>query len=408
VQEADWMPDGDRLAAIRWSGPITTVEFPLGHIVYSAKPPAWVSGLRVNGDRIAFLLHESERFDDRGKAVIADVNGKIVTSSREFVSANGLAWRGDELLISASDNLDNAIYSIDGRGHEHAIARAAGQLALQDAAASGALLVAKLDGRCGIIVKPAGEANERELSWLDGSWVRDLSADGSTIFFDEEGNGGGSTARVFLRRVDGSPAVDLGAGHADALSPDGKWALTRQRFTHPPRLVLIPTGAGQARVLRTGNVEPLDGATWLPGGQRILFQGVERGHKRRTWLLDVASGAMRAVTPEGVAGLVTDGTSVIARRAFYPLDGSAPHPVPFLHPGDFPIRFDGRTIDVLGDSVERIDLATGARTIAFTPGAAKPRETVYTAPPIVSADGRTYAYTYFSITSNLYMLEGAR
>ena len=61
-----------------------------------------------------------------------------------------------------------------------------------------------------------------------------------------------------------------------------------------------------------------------------------------------------------------------------------------------------------GDSIERIDLATGARTIVFTPGAAKPRETVYSAPPIVSADGRTYAYTYFSITSNLYMLEGAR
>lgn len=412
VQEADWMPDGERLALLRWSGPTARVEFPLGRIVYTANPPVWISGLRVspNGNEIAFLLHEAERFDDRGRAVILDANGKTVVTSREFVSANGLAWRGDELVISAADGLDNAVYAIDRRGRERAIARTAGRLVLEDAAASGALLVEREDARCGIIVKPAGETAERELSWLDASWVRDVSRDGRTILFDEEGNGGGSTARLFLRTVDGAPPIDLGAGHADALSPDGKWALARQRFTHPPRLVLVPTGAGQARVLRTANVAAADGAEWLPDGQRILFIGAEPGRKRRDWLIDVASGAMRPVTPEGVVSLVTDGTTIVAKQMFRPLDGSAPRPVPFLRPGDFPIRFDGATLDVVAgdDDVERIDLGTGARTVVFRPGAARPRETVYRSTPIVSADGRSYAYTYFSVTSDLHLLEGAR
>jgi len=412
VQEADWLPDGERLAVIRWPPPIARVEFPLGHVVYTAKPPVWISGLRVspNGNEIAFLLHEAERFDDRGRAVIVDANGKMVMTSREFVSANGLAWRGNELVVSAADNLDNAVYAIDRRGRERAIARTAGRLVLEDAAASGALLVQQQDGRCGIIVKPAGESAERELSWLDGSWVRGISRDGRTILFDEEGNGGGSTARLFLRTVDGAPPIDLGAGHAETLSPDGKWALSRQRFTHPPRLVLIPTGAGQARVLRTGNVEAADGAAWLPDGQRILFIGAERNHKRRDWLIDVASGAMRAVTPEGVMGVVTDGTMIAAKQMFHQLDGSAPRPIPFLRPGDFPIRFDGATLDVVAgdDDVERIDLRTGARTAVFHPGAARPRETVFSGTPIVSADGRSYAYTYFSVTSDLHLLEGAR
>jgi len=85
VQEADWAPDGS-LAAIRWNFPIVRIEYPIGHVVYKAAPPVWVSNLRVSPDgaRIAFLLHESERFDDRGRAVVMDRSGEIVSRSRVF------------------------------------------------------------------------------------------------------------------------------------------------------------------------------------------------------------------------------------------------------------------------------------------------------------------------------------
>ena len=63
----------------------------------------------------------------------------------------------------------------------------------------------------------------------------DLSADGKTLLFDEEGGGGaldysksgGLTYAVYIRKTDGSPAVLLGEGGAVALSPDGKWAIAQ-------------------------------------------------------------------------------------------------------------------------------------------------------------------------------------
>ena len=56
------------------------------------------------------------------------------------------------------------------------------------------------------------ESKERELSWLDYSYPADLSADGKTLLFDEEGGGGaldysksgGFTYAVYFRKTDGS------------------------------------------------------------------------------------------------------------------------------------------------------------------------------------------------------------
>src|SRR6185295_8717856 len=127
----------------------------------------------------------------------------------------------------------NDLYAVDRSGGEHLIARGAGRFNLFDAAPSGAILASREDGRIGIIIRAPGESSERELSWLDGSWARDISAEGRTLLFDEEATGGGPTARVLTRTVDGAPATDLGPGNAVALSPDGKWALARQRFMHP-------------------------------------------------------------------------------------------------------------------------------------------------------------------------------
>ncbi|HEX7678760.1 MAG TPA: winged helix-turn-helix domain-containing protein, partial [Thermoanaerobaculia bacterium] len=204
VQEADWSPDGNQLALIRWNDAVIQAEYPAGRVLYKTPPPMWMSGIRVSpgGDQVAFLLHESARFDDRGRVVVVDSAGKVVRRSREFASANGLAWRGDEIVISASaSDTNNDIYIVDRRGGDRLAARGAGRFVFFDAASSGALLVTREESRNGIIVRAPGETAERELSWLDGSWVRDISADGRTILFDEEGAGGGSTARVLTRTV---------------------------------------------------------------------------------------------------------------------------------------------------------------------------------------------------------------
>lgn len=412
VQEADWSPDGNRLALLRWNDTVIQAEYPAGRVLYKTPPPMWMSNLRVSprGDQVAFLLHESARFDDRGRVVVLDDAGKIVRRSREFASASGLAWRGDEIVISASEsNTNNDLYAIDRSGGEHLIARGAGRFNLFDAASSGTILASREDGRTGIIIRAPGETAERELSWLDGSWARDISADGRTILFDEEGAGGGSTARVLTRTVDGAPAIDLGAGNAVAFSPDGTWALARQRFTHPPRLVLIPTGAGQLRVVSTGNVEPSERVAWMPDGRQLVIVGNAPGRPQRTYLCDLTSGQMRPITAEGVLGTLSDGVSLIAKRQFYPLAGGPPNPIPGLQPKERIARLDGKYVWTSTDkNVFRIDRATGQRETITDFGSGSPQQSLFTGPPLLSADGRAYAYTYGTETSDLYVVEGAR
>ena len=412
VQDADWSPDGERLAVIRWNDTAIQVEYPVGRVLYKTLPPMWAGCVRVSprGDRVAFLLHESARFDDRGRVVVLDTTGKVVMRSREFSSANGLAWRGDALVISASESdLNNAIYALDSKGNDRLVDRGPGRFALFDAAPSGALLVAREDSRNGIIVRAPGEGTERELSWLDGSWVRDISGDGRTILFDEEGQGGGSTARVFTRSVHGAPAVDLGPGNAIALSPDGKWALARQRYMHPPRLVLIPTAAGSLRAVRTGNIEPGERAAFLPDGRGLIFAGSAPGRPRRVYFCDLVTGQIRPVTAEGVLGTVNDGVALIARRQLLPLAGGEPKPIRGLAPNERVARFDGRSVWVTNEkSIVRIDLATGGREPVSDYGSGSPREALFTGAPLLSAGGHAYAYTYGTVTSDLYVVDGAR
>jgi hypothetical protein len=267
----------------------------------------------------------------------------------------------------------------------------------------------RANSRNGIIIRAPGEASERELSWLDGSWARDISADGRTILFDEEGAGGGSTARVLTRTVDGAPAVDLGPGNAVAFSPDGKWALARQRYTHPPRLVLIPTGAGPIRVVRTGNIEPSERVAFLPDGAHLIVVGNAPGRPQRTYVCDLMTGSMTPITAEGVLGTLSDGVLLIAKRQFYPIAGGVPRPIPGLLPRERIARFDGKSVWTSNEKdIIRIDLATGRRETISEYGSASPQLSVFSGPPILSADGRAYAYTYGTVTSDLFVVEGPR
>ena len=92
-----------------------------------------------------------------------------------------------------------------------------------------------------------GGKEERELGWFGWSELRDISRDGHKILFEEEGDGGGPNYTVFLRDTDGSPPARIGEGTRRALSPDGKWAITKPAKGGP--LNLVPTGAGEARQL---------------------------------------------------------------------------------------------------------------------------------------------------------------
>ncbi len=119
---------------------------------------------------------------------------------------------------------------------------------LLDIAKDGRVLLVRATWRRELLGVFADDARQRELSWLDYTYPSDLSADGKTLLFDEEGGGGaldysksgGLTYAVYIRKTDGSPAVLLGEGGAVALSPDGKWAIAQTQES-PSQFKLLPT-----------------------------------------------------------------------------------------------------------------------------------------------------------------------
>ncbi|PYS83938.1 MAG: hypothetical protein DMF67_06610 [Acidobacteria bacterium] len=428
VSDADWSPDGRELAVVHWVEGVCRLEYPIGHVLYSLGAPGWLSHVRVSprGDQVAFLEHPVERFDDRGAVALVDLGGRKQTLSRTYVSVNGLNWSpgGDELWYTAAGgDLGNSLYAIDLGGRERELASAAGRLSLYDVSRDGRALVAREDGRIGMIARAPGADVEREMSWLDGSFLRAVSADGGMLLFDEENSGGGADAEVYIRQTDGSPAVRLGDGHALALSPDGRWALARQRFTTPPRLVLFPTGAGEARQLPGGAVTYSESAAWFPDAQRLLLIGHEPERTARCYLYDLATNQARPVTPEGVVGHVVspDGKFVVAADredkappALYPLDGGEPQALRGVESGDFVIGFgdDGRSLYVaqtgIPARVYRVEPATGRRELWREVSPADTTGLLFLTPPRVTPDGRAYAYTYFRLLSDLYLVDGLK
>jgi hypothetical protein len=106
---------------------------------------------------------------------------------------------------------------------------------------------------------------------------------------------------------------------------------------------------------------------------------------------------------------MTDGVSLIARRQLVPLSGGEAKPLSGLAANERIARFDGKSVWATSEkNITSIDLATGHRETIFDYGSGNPRESRFTESPAISADGRAYAYTYATLTSDLFVVDGAR
>ncbi len=419
VEFADWSPDG-RLAVVRTVGGRCRLEFPIGNVVYDTN--GWIGHPRFDpaGKSIGLLDHPFLN-DDRGSVVLVTLAGKTHRAlTKESQSVEGLAWSpdGKEIIFSAEDgNTPRAITAVTVGGKQRIVAASAGPLWLHDVAPDGRVLVSREIVRAGI-VGIRGNEPPHDLSWFDYSVVRDLSADGKTIIFSESGEAGGSIFGVYLRGIDGSPAVRLGDGTSEALSPDGQWVLSIPRNRKPAPIVMLPTGTGQPRQITHDRINHRN-ARWFPGGAHILFLGDENGHPPRLWMQALDGSAPHAITPENVSGtqITPDGRFVLGRdsdRKFYlyPVSGGARLPVPALKFGDVPTRFtaDGRSLFVASFGkvpamLYKVDLTSGARTLSREAMPADPSGLINVGPIFVTPDGATTVYSYTRLLSDLYVIE---
>jgi eukaryotic-like serine/threonine-protein kinase len=423
VLEADWSPDGAQLAVIHGVGGRFRLEYPIGKVLYETS--GWISRVRVSprGDKVAFLDHPVQG-DDAGSVAVVDTTGKKMTLDAGFISEQGLAWssRGNEVWFSATKaGNTERLYVATLAGKVRLILRTAGSVRLDDLSREGRALMTLSNTRVGILGEAPGETEERDLSWLDWSRAMDLSADGKTLLFDETGEGGGEKYGIYLRKTDGSPAIRLGDGNADALSPDGQWVIAAPQGA-PAQLRLLPTGTGEERALTHDDINHLT-VRWFPDAKRILFAGHEPAKGVRLYVQDLEGGAPRAITPEGMNlrfAISPDGTTVAAagsdrRIALYPTKGGDARPIPGVQPGVLPLQWtsDGHSLFVLQRGttsalVFRLDPATGRQQLWKELKPADPAGIARVLPPLITPDGKAYAYSYGRALSDLYLVEGLK
>ena len=409
VTWADWTPDGSDVAVARATGRRIDLEFPVGKVIY--QPRGWVSHVRFSprGDLIAIEDHVPT--GDDGRVVVLDRNGKTKVASSFFITVQGLAWSADEKEVwftASKEGSSRALYAMNLSGKERLVLRVPGVLTLQDVTRNGRALLTIESDNFGILGFHDGDKNERDLSWFDWSLMGDVSPDGKNLIFFESGEGVGSNYSVFMRGMDGSPAVRLGSGAFPSLSPDGKW-------------VAAINLAGQPRVVTNDSLAHLR-PRWLPSGQGLLFSAYEANHPPRTYWLDVESGKTRSVTPEGTVGLVVspDSKFLLAtdsqrKRWLYPLEGGDRQPfTATLASGDEVMQWekDGNSLLVLRAGVPakvfRVYLGSSKVEDVKTFSPSDPAGVVTVGGARFSSDRKSYAYDYFRILSDLYVVDGLK
>jgi Tol biopolymer transport system component len=219
VQSADWGPDGDSLAVVHTVNGRDRIEFPIGRTLYEGQGRLTDVAVSPKGDHLAFAEHPVAG-DSRGNVAVIDLKGTKTVVSAGWEDVVGVRWRpdGKEVWFSAaSAGTDHAIFAATLSGTVRTVMSAPGSLEIQDLAADGRVLVGHGNRRPAIMVRPSGAAEDTELTWLDYSALSDLSDDGRTILFSEQGVAGGAGYAVYLRGTDRSPPVRLGKGLSQRL-----------------------------------------------------------------------------------------------------------------------------------------------------------------------------------------------
>jgi hypothetical protein len=360
---------------------------------------------------VAFMDHPL-RGADNGWITTIDRNGaKKQLLPEIFSSAQGLAWRPDgrEIWFTASDmGFLSYLRAVTLDGRERVLLRSPSRLVLQDIASDGRVLLDSQAPQIGTHVLVPGEPIERDLSWLDCSFIPDMSPDAKMVVISEQG----------------SPATRISDGFGWGMSRDGKWVIT-QSGTEGNHVTLVPTGAGTPRQL-TSTVGDYFWPQFTPDGSKIYF-GASTGDRRpRLYMQSVDNGKPVAISGEGFGGglfpkpISPDGKRIATigpdrKLMLVPVDGSAPQPLPGSVEDENAAGWsaDGRTLYtfVVGEQPLRIyrhDVQSGTREVLREIKPPDSAGILFSTPSTVTADGRGYAYTYGRMISGLFVVNGIR
>ena len=434
VLDATWDRRGAGFAIVRKVGDRYRLEFPPGKVLFEAKGLEGIVGpsLSPDGTRVAYVF-KPYLGDLSGDLCVAEPSGQSRTLSRGWRLIGGLAWSADgkEIWFTATrSGFNQELHAVTLSGEERLAARLPGNLVLHDTAPDGRLLATFGQARRTLLRgRMAGDAAERDLSWLDGTMVPTLSPDGTQMVFQEFGEGGGPDASVYHWRMDGSVPKRLGEGTPWDVSPDWTTVLVGVVVGEKLEARLMPIGAGESTTLPRGPMQNYMWGQFCPDGKRVLLVGSNAQGEIMLFVQSLDGSLPRPIAKTVYAGLVShaspDGKVVPLKKTtggpwvLQPIEGGEAHPIPFLKPGDLPLSFteDGHSLLVSDTSslygrfpvhIASLDLRSGARQPWLElapPDWAGVRGTLGFQ---ITPDGRFYSYGYIQALSDLYLIEGLK
>lgn len=336
VWVADWSPDSTRLALVRESGSESVLEYPAGNVIYRSQ--GWINCIRVSpsGLELAFLEHPI-RDDDAGHVRVTDAHGRTTLLTRDWSSAEGLAWNPstNQVWFTASKTgLTRSLYGLSRSGEIAKLSNEPLSLRLLDISQKGRALLAIDDLRMTMKAALAVGKTESDLSQFNFSHIDDISQDGNLLLFTEDADWTGSHYSAYVYDQTSHTAKRFGSGRGLTLSPDGKRALTVDpqdrtvltltnlasgkavtlpgtgfryqwaRFFGPEKLIVGGSYPGQPlticyQTLRDGKLESVPGAPYLdyvavsPDLTKIAGWLSEK-----TEIFDLSTRTVRQVMPE--------------------------------------------------------------------------------------------------------------
>jgi Tol biopolymer transport system component len=383
VRFADIGVDG-AIAVARTDSRRQTLEYPLGHVLveiplvsmHLGAASFFVPRIAPSGNHVAFF---DRRTTGAIEVKIFDRSGKLEVTSPPFPDWWGLAWTpGNELWFGATEasGAQTAVFSLDLRGRRRVVYRAPGALTLHDISPKGDVL-ASFDhvlSRMELIDVSGSAPLDR--SWREGGDLSGMSAS-HALLFSQSGDSGGPRGSVYFWPPDQPQPVRIADGSGRALSPDGRRALVISYET-PPKVSIVPTGAGQPRELELGAIESVAWAGWHPDG-RIVIELVRPDQKPIVYAVSPDGGNPVVALPDGISlrgdNLISpDGSRIVGIDASGQLEvcalaSSACRPLPGAHDredvagwsadGEFVFVYQKQVIPV---KVERLHVASGARS----------------------------------------------
>ena len=423
VQDAAWMPDTNELLITRNVEGMYRIESPIGNVIYEAA--RWLSHARPSpaSDRIAFIEHPLWG-DDGGQVVVIDRNGReIVRSQQQWPSCNGLAWtpKGDEVCVAARvAGSGRDVIAVNMSGRQRVVLATPGWSSLYDISSDGRVLFGAEYGRREVAAGRVGEAQEKNLSWFDWSWLSDISDDGKLILITEQAAAVRGRSTMYLRPVNGDPAVHIGEGHARGrpFSGDAKWIVAET----PKGLEMLPIGAGQSRLIPIQPLERVLASQLFKDNRRLLVLGNETGRPMHLYDMTVdGSSPPRQVSSEVVGWpilLSNDATKAVAmstgdRLLLFSVESGEARAVEGCGAGDVPIGWtpDDSALWVcqrgrVSVTIERVAIDGSGRTPWHTIQPGDPAGILDIFPVHITSDGASYAYGYRRFLSDLYVVSG--